>query len=144
MEGIFSTISAVLRYTDATPDAFRTLVFAAWPESVGELVEHRTEPIGFDNGRLKIAVADKTWKLHLEELAPQILAKLNELCGLRVVRLVEIQIEPTAIKPKLARVEERESDVELSTELRIAASKIPDAKLRSTFLDAASAYFSRD
>lgn len=143
MEPIFNTFSGILKETAAPAEAVKSLVFAAWPSAVGELVERRTNPIGFAEKRLVVAVEDKTWKLHLEDLAGTILAKLNRLCGDGSVAFVEFRIEPNALRVRPVGRSVKETDTEVSTKLRHAASKIENAELRSSFLETAATYLSR-
>lgn len=143
MEPLFSTFPGILREVNAAPEALQSLVFSAWPAAVGELVEKRTQPLRFDAKRLIVAVADKTWKVHLEDLAGQILAKLNKLCGNGSVVFVEFKIEPEALTRKANRPTVKANIGEISTELRLAAAKIEDTNLRHSFIDAATVYLSR-
>jgi len=143
MEPLFSTFPGILREVNAAPEALQSLVFSAWPAAVGELVEKRTKPLRFDSKHLTVAVADKTWKVHLEDLAGQIVAKLNKLCGNGSVAFVEFKIEPDALNGKAGRTALKPNDPEISNELRLAAANIEDANLRSSFLDAATVYLSR-
>lgn len=143
MEPLFSTFPDILREVNAAPEVLESLVFAAWPAAVGDLVEKRTRPLRFDAKRLVVAVADKTWKVHLEDLAGQILAKLNKLCGNGSVAFVEFKIEPEAALRKAQRETSMAIGNEISNDLRVAAAKIEDADLRRTFIDAAAVYLSR-
>ncbi len=126
MESLFSTFPAILSEAKAPAEALQSLVFAAWPAAVGELVEKRTQPVEFCEKRLVVATEDKTWKLHLEDLAGQIIARLNKLCGNGSVAFVEFKVEPEALKAKAKRTSEKGETAEISTELRLAASKIDD------------------
>jgi len=143
MEPLFSTFPGILREVNAASEALQSLVFSAWPTAVGELVEKRTRPLRFDSKRLVVAVADKTWKVHLEDLAGQILAKLNGLCGNGSVVFVEFKIEPEAVKRKADSMPLEPKASAVSNELRLAAANIEDANLRRVFLDAAAAYLTR-
>lgn len=143
MDPLFSTFPAILSEANAPAEALQSLVFAAWPAAVGELVEKRTQPLEFGEKRLTVATEDKTWKLHLEDLAGQIIAKLNKLCGNGSVAFVEFKVEPEALKAKAKRTSEKDETAEISTELRLAASKIDDVNVRRSFIEAAEVYLLR-
>jgi len=143
MEPLFSTFPGILKEVNAAPEVLESLVFSAWPAAVGELVDKRTRPLRFESKRLIVAVEDKTWKVHLEELAGQILAKLNNLCGNGSVAFVEFTIEPEAIDRKADETPSKAKDASISNELRLAAAKIEDANLRNSFIEAAAVYLSR-
>jgi len=143
MESLFSTFPAILSEAKAPAEALQSLVFAAWPAAVGELVEKRTQPLELCEKRLVVATEDKTWKLHLEDLAGEIIARLNKLCGNGSVAFVEFRVEPEALKAKAKRTSEKGETAEISTELRLAASKIEDANLRRSFVEAAEVYLLR-
>ncbi|KXK02179.1 MAG: hypothetical protein UZ17_ACD001001549 [Acidobacteria bacterium OLB17] len=142
MEPIFSTISSVLGEVDAAPEALESLVFAAWPSAVGELVDKRTRPLRLDRKRLTVAVADKTWKVHLESLAGHILAKLNTLCGNGSVAYIGFTIDP-ALFENSSQPTAGSEPAEVARELHLAAERIDDANLRMAFIEAAAAYLSR-
>jgi hypothetical protein len=59
----------------ARPD--EALAFIAWGRCAGEQLKTRTKPIEFFEKRLVVAVKDLTWRRNLEELSPQLVAKLN-------------------------------------------------------------------
>lgn len=143
MKPLFSTFPGILREVNAAPEALESLVFSAWPAAVGELVERRTKPLRFDAKRLTVAVADKTWKVHLEDLAGQVVAKLNTLCGSGSVLFVEFKIEPETLKQKADTTPPKAAAFEISNDLRLAAAKIEDADRRRSFIDAAAVYLSR-
>ncbi|MBV6497181.1 MAG: hypothetical protein JFAIHJKO_02318 [Pyrinomonadaceae bacterium] len=143
MEPLFSTFPSILKEVNAAPEVLESLVFSTWPAAVGELVGKRTQPLRFESKRLTVAVEDKTWKVHLEELAGQILAKLNNLCGNGSVAFVEFKIEPRSIVSNAGEQQSTPTNTEISKELRLAAANIKDASLRNSFIEAATVYLSR-
>ncbi len=92
MEQLFSAIPAVLKNLEPNPEADKAIVFAAWKRCSGELLSDRTTPLDFADNRLIIAVADKTWQRHLEDLSPQMLVKLNDYLGQGAVRFIEFRV----------------------------------------------------
>jgi predicted nucleic acid-binding Zn ribbon protein len=49
----------------------------AWPLACGSAVAERTRALGFEDGVLRIEVADAGWKSELQALAPRYLAIIN-------------------------------------------------------------------
>ncbi len=93
MEQLFSAIPAVLKNLEPNPEADKAIVFAAWKRCSGELLRTRTTPLEFAENRLVIAVADKTWQRHLQDLSPQMLVKLNDHLGQGTVKFIEFRID---------------------------------------------------
>ncbi|MBP6002852.1 MAG: DUF721 domain-containing protein [Pyrinomonadaceae bacterium] len=147
MEQLFGALPAVLQRLDPNETVTEAVVFAAWNRSAGELLRARTVPVGFHEHRLAIAVEDKTWQRHLEDLSPQMLVKLNTILGQGSVRFIEFRID----KPTLAAAREHiaaaaDTSVDLSNlapSLVDAAGAIADEELRDAFLKSAAVYLGR-
>ena len=92
MEQLFGSIQSVLKELEPNAKADEAVAFAAWKHCSGEGLSSRTEPVEFSDHRLVVAVADKTWQRNLEELCPQMLAKLNDYLGQGSVRFIEFKI----------------------------------------------------
>ena len=62
----------------------------AWPMVCGHGVAEKTEAHSFEEGTLTVIVPDTGWKTELKNLAPQYLAKLNQICPVKIslLRLV--------------------------------------------------------
>lgn len=93
MEQLFGSIQSVLKELGSNAKTDEAVVLAAWRRCAGELLNARTKPVGFAANRLSIAVADKTWQRHLEELAPQMLVRLNDHLGHGTVKFIEFRID---------------------------------------------------
>ena len=59
----------------------------AWPLACGSAVTERTRVLGFENGVLRIEVADAGWKSELQALAPRYLAAINRYTREQVKRI---------------------------------------------------------
>jgi hypothetical protein len=59
----------------------------AWALACGSAVAARTRALGFDDGVLRVQVADLGWKRELQSLAPQYLAVLNRYVSESVNRI---------------------------------------------------------
>jgi hypothetical protein len=93
MEQLFNAIPAVLKELGSNRETDKAIAFAAWKRCAGEQLSGRTTPVEFFENRLFIAVEDKTWQRHLEDLSPQMLAKLNDYLGQGTVKFIEFRTE---------------------------------------------------
>ncbi|MEQ1606787.1 MAG: DUF721 domain-containing protein [Pyrinomonadaceae bacterium] len=145
MEQLFSAIPTIVGGLEPHDRLDESVVFAAWSRCAGEMIRERTFPVEFSKKRLIVAVTDKTWQRHLEELSPQMLAKMNGSLGQRIVKYIEFQIdEKTVLKAHENRVAKRDGASNLVTPaLAKAAMAIGDESLRKNFLDAAGDYLAR-
>ena len=98
MEQLFGAISSVLKELGPNAKTDEAIAFAAWKHCAGELLCTRTAPLEFLENRLVIAVADKTWQRHLEDLSPQMLVKLNDYLGRGTIKFIEFRIDPSALR----------------------------------------------
>ena len=98
MQDLFRTLPALLSNVEGAEALHEAMVFAAWKRIAGESLSDRTEPLSLEGKRLSIAVADKTWKRHLEELSAQMLFKLNAAMRDRTVEFIEFVIDPKAVE----------------------------------------------
>ena len=116
----------------------------AWDHVAGEGLRQQTTPIGLQEQRLVVAVADGIWRRQLSLMSNQLLFRLNSLLGQRVVTFIEFQVQPEAIEA--ARVKRQAAagirptparEMPIPFELVTAAAAIHDSKLRKAFLGAA-------
>ncbi len=147
MEQLFGAIPAALSGLGSNEDITQAVVFAAWQRCAGELLGERTGPIEFFENRLVLAVADETWQRHLEDLSPQMLAKLNGLLDQGTVKYIEFRINKKMVSAGRrsgtpAIVPENHS-LKTSPSLLAAAEAIADEDLRKQFLSAANSYLAK-
>jgi len=144
MEQLFGALPKIMDGMELDPAARSAVVFAAWRRICGQLIKERTAAVDFAEGRLKVAVEDKTWQRHLEDMAPQMVAKLNSVLGNGSVRFIEFIVDGSAVA---SRVTPGSDDVpataELDPGLRAAADAIADEHLRESFLKTAALYLAR-
>lgn len=144
MEQLFGAIPQVLSAIPHDSTADSAIVFAAWSQCAGEMLRERTVPISFEKKRLVIAVEDKTWQRHLEDLSPTMIAKINSVLGHGTVTFVEFRIDKTAIRSKHAAEKAAIKTVPpVSKDLRNAANAIADEQFRENFIAAAAVYLDR-
>lgn len=59
----------------------------AWPVACGSAVAERTRALSFDEGILRVEVADAGWQRELSHLAPRYLAAVNRYSAVTVRRI---------------------------------------------------------
>ena len=145
MEQIFSAIPTVLKGLDQHAEIDQAVVFAAWSRCAGELLRDRTSPVKYAGKRLVIAVADKTWKRHLEELSPAMLFKINGSVGSGVVKFIEFRVDEPRVNEsrKIIGPDTCIPMAVITPSLAKAAMAIADANLREQFLSTATSYLYR-
>lgn len=145
MEQLFGALPKVLERLELDPAARSAVVFAAWHRICGQLIKERTAVIGFDELRLKVAVEDKTWQRHLEDMSPQMIAKLNNVLGSGSVRYIEFVIDSSLVASgqKIHVSPSEDILAEIDPELASAADAINDENLRESFLKTAAVYLAR-
>lgn len=147
MEQLFGAIPSVLSGLGPNAQTDEAVVFAAWARCAGELLRERTAPLEFFENRLVVAVADETWRLHLEDLSPQMLVKINGSLGHGTVKFIEFRVDEMAINAKRTAAGAASSDATMSAKvapsLERAAEAIADEGLRRQFLSAAASYLEK-
>jgi hypothetical protein len=148
MEQLFGAIPSALGGLGPNAETDEALVFAAWIRCAGGGVCKRTAPLEFFENRLVIAVEDETWRRHLEDLSPQMLARINGSLGHGTLNFIEFRVDPANVKR--ARVLNKRSNegvanrpAAVAASLATAAEAIADAGLREQFLSTAGEYLAR-
>ena len=144
MEQLFGAIPLAVSGIPHDTIADKAIVFATWSQCAGEMLRERTVPISFEKKRIVIAVADKTWQRHLEDLSPTMIAKINSTLGYGTVTFIEFRIDKKAVSAR-HNVEKAEirSVPPVSKDLENAAVAIADDRFRENFLAAAGVYLDR-
>ncbi len=62
-------------------------VMLAWPVACGGAVADRTRALSFDQGILRVEVADEGWRRELVVLAPRYVASINSYVAIAVTRI---------------------------------------------------------
>lgn len=144
MEQLFSAIPQALSGIPHDTIADNAIVFAAWSQCAGEMLRVRTVPISFEKKRLVIAVEDKTWQRHLEDLSPTMIAKINSTLGYGTVTFIEFRIDKKAVAARHAIEKAMTKTVPpVSKDLENAANAIADQGFKENFLAAAGVYLDR-
>lgn len=137
MEHIGKTIINVIRSSDLEPLMAHTIVSATWDNCVGELLQKQTKTVDFNEGVLTIAVRDATWKHHLVELSPQLIARLNASLDNAYVKYLEVVANPELFESaNISTPKDSISEpiAEIDDVTASAAASIKDPLLRDSFL----------
>lgn len=152
MQDLFRALPKLLKEFEDTEEVREAVVFAAWRRTAGESLSEHTVPFRLFNKHLIIAVADKTWKRHLESLSGQMIFKINSILGQPIVTFIEFRIEAATIEEERAKHRSQTlSDAELkeialdqiTPQMRRSADAIADDNLRYQFLLAAGSCLAR-
>lgn len=101
MKEVGRLIENLLRQKKMWNQYKQNLILIEWPEVIGEKMAAVTRAEKILKGKLFIAVKDSTWAYHLTLLKPQILDKINQYAGRKIVdeiyfRVGEIEQENDA------------------------------------------------
>jgi hypothetical protein len=143
MERLFAAIPDVVKGLDADGETSEALIYAAWNECAGPLIVERTKVIGYSGARLIIAVGDASWRAHLEDLSPRIIARLNGAVGSGSVKFIEFRVDAGAFKDRQRQATETRVQPRAPGSVTAAADRIQDTELRKSFLAAAAAYLEK-
>jgi Dna[CI] antecedent, DciA len=66
----------------------------AWPLACGSAVAARTRALDFNDGILRVEVADAGWRRELQALAPRYVAQINKFSATNVARVEFVIANP--------------------------------------------------
>jgi hypothetical protein len=152
MEDLFRALPKLLREFDDTDEIREAVALAAWRRVAGQSLCEHAVPFRLFNKHLIVAVANPTWKKHLEHLSGQMIFKLNSMLGQAVVTFIEFRVDEETVleeraKNKIPTISSEEQEEialeEVTPKLRGAADAIKDDNLRYQFLLAAGSCLAR-
>lgn len=149
MQDLMRFLPALVGQLEDNQTAREAFAFAAWRKSAGDGLNERTAPVGLRGEILTVAVSDETWKKNLEELAGQMIFKINSLVRMELVRFIEFIVDPEALAREHAELRAystagaSDAAAEITEELRDSANAIKDEALREQFLLAAAGCLAR-
>lgn len=118
-----------------------SLAVALWDQAVGEALAKKTKPLRMYRSTLIILVPSQAWRKELHFLRTEIVTKMNENAGFRLIQDIEFRFDlkftilPTTLEtPGLQTAAE---PLDLPTEV------ILDPGLRHSLIAAASSYLRR-
>ena len=136
---LLKLLPQMLRHVADSDEAREQAVFAAWSAAIGSQVRKVTAPIRLERKTLIVAVSDANWRAQLNSFRGQALFKLNSLLGAPTVTAIEFVINPDLI----ARQDDPPLQITFTAPdqqalpLKADAERIPDPRIRDTFLRAA-------
>lgn len=92
------------------------LARSAWPAAVGKKIALRTHAIGLVRTRLVVEVEDAVWQRQLWALRGQILQRVEQVLGRKVVEEIEFKIGIPRMKPARAEVLTSNDEADLITD----------------------------
>ena len=151
MEDLFQALPRLLRAAGESEEVQEAASFAAWRRVAGEALRGCAVPFRLYRKSLVVSVPDTTWKRQLEQVAPQLVFRLNSLLGQAVVTYVEFRVDPRTVREERERLRDSpyeqltrdEAALGRAVELGDAAEAIRDDELRRRFLLAAGSCMNR-
>ena len=122
-------------------------VKTAWARAAGEGLRRNTHAFSFEGKTLTVSVADALWQKQLQSMGTELIFRMNNLLGRRIVDELVFRIAPSDV-PQALTINRSESSEKpacntLPTELMFAAGSIADEDLRARFLRAANNLIAR-
>jgi predicted nucleic acid-binding Zn ribbon protein len=152
MNALFGSLAGLLKEFGDNPDVREAVIFAAWKKIAGEALSEQAIPVDLNGERLAVAVENKMWKRHLEDLSGQMLFKINSALGAPMVTFIEFRVDTKFFRTRdkqrrKTEIEAKESAEtargEITEKLRASADAIRDEDLRERFLLAAGRCLAR-
>jgi predicted nucleic acid-binding Zn ribbon protein len=91
---IGSVINKVLKTHRHEFDEDLTKVWSLWNNAVGEAIAKNTRPVAFKGKLLLVHVVSSTWMHELKFLKKDIIKKINEALGKKLVEEIKFKIGP--------------------------------------------------
>jgi hypothetical protein len=152
MNALFGSLTGLLKEFGDNPDVREAVVFAAWKKIAGEALSLQAVPVELNDERLVVAVENKMWKRHLEDLSGQMLFKINSALGAPMVTFIEFRLDTKFFRTRDRERRRAQADeegsaqaarAEITEKLRASAGAIRDEDLREQFLLAAGRCLAR-
>ena len=152
MRDILSAMPAIVQRLEGSDAAAEAMVFAAWKSVVGEALEQHAVPVRLIKRKLFVAVSSETWRKQVNDLAAQMVFKLNGALGASAVAFVEFKVDAKAVRAHRRETENiaaadaewgKLAAEEITATMEDAAGEIADEKLRNVFLAAAGSSLAR-
>ena len=148
MEDLFQSLPKLLRAAGESEEVLEAASFAAWRRVAGEALRGCAVPFRLYRKTLVVSVPDTTWRRQMEQVAPQLVFRLNSLLGQALVTYIEFRVDRETVEHERERTraaqrataEDEEQAIRSASQLRAAASAIRDEDLRRRFLIAAGSY----
>ena len=149
MQEIFSALPALLAELSDNEDIRQVVIFAVWRRVAGDSLMDHAVPAALKGTKLTVAVADRNWQRNLEQLAAEMVFRVNAQCGSQQVKYIEFVIDRSQLDARSAKTTdagkfEAEALDQINEPLMRAADTIRDDDLRRKFLLAAGSCLARE
>lgn len=136
MEEFIKTLPALLRSIGDDPEVVTAAAVAAWKRAAGNGLRQHAVPMTLNDGTLVVAVADAVWQKQLRAMSDELVYKTNSILGQRVVKAVELIVDPAIAKPRITEPMKQNTSEAAPLEVLSAADAISDKDLRQVFVNA--------
>jgi hypothetical protein len=143
MEEFIKALPTLLRSIGDDPDVATAAAITAWKRAAGDGLRQHAVPMSLNEGTLVVAVADAVWQKQLRAVSDELIYKTNSILGQRVVKAIELIIDPAIVKPRTAGSTKQTTSDDVPLEVLSAANAISDKQLRQTFIKAAAGILKR-
>jgi predicted nucleic acid-binding Zn ribbon protein len=130
-----------LRQLPPTHELAEKLVISVWQRAVGETLAQKTKPFRLHKSTLIVSVPSLMWKRELHHLQEEIIERLRQAGGQKIVQALEFRVDvdfdSAKAMPAAADIADTQEPVILPLD------GIKDEELRRTFTAAASSYLNR-
>jgi predicted nucleic acid-binding Zn ribbon protein len=93
MKNMGPVLEQLLKKYDLWQGYLQHMVVEKWPDVVGPPLCDITRADSISRGKLKVLVKDSVWAYHLTMLKPQLINKLNQEAGSKVVKEIYFSID---------------------------------------------------
>lgn len=119
-----------------------SLALALWEQAVGEALARNTKPLRMYRSTLSVIVPSQAWRKELHLMRTEIITKINENAGFRLIQDIEFRVD---LNFTVLPAAPAQTDSETTTgPLDLPMEAISDPVLRNSFIAAASSYLRRD
>jgi len=119
-----------------------SLALALWEQAVGEALAKNTKPLRLYRSTLIVIVPSQAWRKELHLMRTEIVTKINENAGFRLIQDIEFRVD---LNFTILPVALPQADSKSTTEpLDLPIESIPDQGLRDSLIAAASSYLQRN
>lgn len=118
------------------------LALALWSQAVGEALAKKTKPLRLYRSTLIILVPSQAWRKELHLLRTEIVVKMNENAGFRLIQDIEFRVDLNLTD--LPSTPDQPGSETTAEPLDLPTEAIPDQGLRHSLMAAASSYLKRN
>jgi len=130
-----------LRQLPLTDELAEKLVISVWQRAVGETLAEKTKPFRLYKSTLVVSVPSLMWKRELHHLQEEIIERLRQAMGQRMVHALEFRVDVDFDSAIV--VAPTGCPADLHEPVILPPDCIEDVELRHTFAAAASSYMNR-